>query len=57
MFVKFQVERILGFSSKLKAIHKACFPIHIVLCVTICMVNAILKLQRKVSLVERIKID
>jgi len=30
---------------------------HIILCVTICMVNAILKLQRKVSLVERIKID
>ena len=29
----------------------------LVLCVTICMVNAILKLQRKVSLVERIKID
>lgn len=29
----------------------------LVLCITICMVNAILKLQRKVSLVERIKID
>ena len=27
--VKFQVERIPGFSLKLKAIHKACFPIHI----------------------------